>query len=129
VTSCIVDSATIYIMVVKFRNTICPPPPQLSLHTRAALSSNSNGTRSVYNKKNPKSRVLYSVRCLWSIPVHGMAYFCVFTLICHVKNVIYSVLITDLIPTKFYLEKKFQCNGKILTILFQAALGITGRYS
>jgi hypothetical protein len=42
-------------MVVKFRNTICPPPPQLSLHTRAALSSNSNGTRSVYNRKNPKS--------------------------------------------------------------------------
>jgi hypothetical protein len=25
-------------MVVKFRNTFCPPPPQLSLHRRAALS-------------------------------------------------------------------------------------------
>jgi hypothetical protein len=54
VTSCIVDSAAIYIIVVKFRNTICPPPPQLSLHRRAALSSNSNGARSVYSRKNPK---------------------------------------------------------------------------
>jgi hypothetical protein len=44
-----------YIMVVKFRNTIGPPPPQLSLHRRAALSSNSNGTRSVYSRENPKS--------------------------------------------------------------------------
>jgi hypothetical protein len=52
VTSCIVDSAVIYIMVAKFRNTICPPPPQLSLHRRAALPSNSNGTRSVYSRKN-----------------------------------------------------------------------------
>jgi hypothetical protein len=43
------------IMVVKFRNTILPPPPQLSLHRRAALSSNSNGTRSVYSRDNPKS--------------------------------------------------------------------------
>jgi hypothetical protein len=42
-------------MVVKLRNTICPPPPQLSLHRRAALSSNSNGTRSVYSRNNPKS--------------------------------------------------------------------------
>jgi hypothetical protein len=55
VTSCIVDSVGIYIMVVKFWNTICSPPPQLSLHRRAALSSNSNGTRSVYtgNRKSP----------------------------------------------------------------------------
>jgi hypothetical protein len=45
-------------MVVKFRNTIWPPPPQLSLHRRAALSSNSNGTRSVYSRENPKS-ILY----------------------------------------------------------------------
>jgi hypothetical protein len=58
VTSCIVDSAAIYITVVKFRNTIWPPPPQLSLHRRAALSSNSNGTRSVYSIENPK-RSLY----------------------------------------------------------------------
>jgi hypothetical protein len=55
VTSLFVDSAAIYIMVVKFRNTICPPPPQPSLHRRAALSSNSKGTRSVYSRKNPKS--------------------------------------------------------------------------
>jgi hypothetical protein len=52
---CIVDSATTYIMVVKFRNTSWPPPPQLSLHRRAALLSYSNGTRSVYNRENPKS--------------------------------------------------------------------------
>jgi hypothetical protein len=55
VTSCIVDSAAIYIMVVKFRNTIWPPPPQLSLHRTAVLSSNSKGTRSVYCRKNPKN--------------------------------------------------------------------------
>jgi hypothetical protein len=64
VTSCIVDSAAIYIMVFKMRNTICPPPPQLSLHKIAALTSNSNGTRSVYNRKNPKSS-LY--RVLWDV--------------------------------------------------------------
>jgi hypothetical protein len=63
VTSCIVDSAAIYIMVVKFRNTICPPHPQLSLHRRAALSSNSNGTRS-YIAERTQSAV-YIVRCLW----------------------------------------------------------------
>jgi hypothetical protein len=55
VTSCIADSAAIYIMVVKFINTICPPPPQLLLHRRAALSTNPNGTQSVYGRKNPKS--------------------------------------------------------------------------
>jgi hypothetical protein len=44
-------------MVVKFRNTICPPPPQVSFHRSAALSSNSNGRRSVYSRKNPKSRL------------------------------------------------------------------------
>jgi hypothetical protein len=32
-----------------------PPPPLLSLHRRAALSSISNGTQSVYSRKNPKS--------------------------------------------------------------------------
>jgi hypothetical protein len=45
--SCIVDSALIYIMVVKIRNTICPPPPQFLLHRRAALSTNSKGAQSV----------------------------------------------------------------------------------
>jgi hypothetical protein len=34
-----------------------PPPPLLSLHRRAALSSNSNGTRSVY-RENPKRSLL-----------------------------------------------------------------------
>jgi hypothetical protein len=62
VTSCIVDNAAIYIMVVKCRNTICPPPPQVSLYRRAALSSNSNGTRSEYSRKNPKSSLYW--RCL-----------------------------------------------------------------
>jgi hypothetical protein len=50
-------------MVVKFRNTICPPQPQLSLHRRAALSSDSNGTRS-YIAERTQSAV-YIVRCLW----------------------------------------------------------------
>jgi hypothetical protein len=59
VTSCISDSAAIYIMVVKFRNTICPPPHQLSLHRRAALSSNSNGIA----KRALKA--VYIVKCLW----------------------------------------------------------------
>jgi hypothetical protein len=61
VTSCLVDSATIYIKVVKFRNTICPPPLQLSLHRRAALSRNSNGTRYVYSRKNTKSSLYCEV--------------------------------------------------------------------
>jgi hypothetical protein len=52
--SCIVNSAAIYIMVVKFINTTCPPQPQLSLHRRAALSSYSNWTR----REDPK-RSLY----------------------------------------------------------------------
>jgi hypothetical protein len=44
---------------------ICPPPPQLSLHRRAPLSSNSNGARSVvYDRKNPKS----SLYCEMSMP-------------------------------------------------------------
>jgi hypothetical protein len=45
-------------MMVKFINTICPPPPHLSLQRRAALSGNSNGKRPVYNRENPKS-ILY----------------------------------------------------------------------
>jgi hypothetical protein len=67
VTSCIVDSAAIYAMVVKFRNTICPPQPQLSLHRRAALSSNSNGTRSYIAERTQSAA--YIVRCLWFKPV------------------------------------------------------------
>jgi hypothetical protein len=49
-------------MVVKFRNTISPPPPQLSLHRRAALSSNSNGTRSFIAERTQNA--VYIVRCL-----------------------------------------------------------------
>jgi hypothetical protein len=69
VTSCIVDSAAIYIMVVKFINTTWPTPPQLSLHRRAALSSNSNGTRS-YIAERTQSAV-YIVRCLWLALIFG----------------------------------------------------------
>jgi hypothetical protein len=50
-------------MVVKFRNTICPPQPQLSLYRRAALSSDSNGTCS-YIAERTQSAV-YIVKCLW----------------------------------------------------------------
>jgi hypothetical protein len=59
------------IMVDKLRNTICPPPPQISLHTRAALSSNSNGTRSVYNRKNPKSSLYCEMSMIqaWCRPI------------------------------------------------------------
>jgi hypothetical protein len=44
-------------MVVNFRNIIWPLPPQLPRHRRAALSSNSNGTRAVYtySRENPNS--------------------------------------------------------------------------
>jgi hypothetical protein len=61
VTSCIVDSAAIYIMVVKFRNTICPPQPQLSHHGRAALSSNSNGTSSYIEERTQSAVYTYCV--------------------------------------------------------------------
>jgi hypothetical protein len=53
----------IYIMVVKFRNTIWPPPPQLSLHRRVALSSSSNGTPSYIAERTQNA--VYIVRCLW----------------------------------------------------------------
>jgi hypothetical protein len=67
VTSCIVNSAAIYIIVVKFRNTIWPPPPLLSLHTTAALSSNLNGKRSDIAERN--QRAVYIVRRLWALHV------------------------------------------------------------
>jgi hypothetical protein len=64
--------------VVKFRNTIWPPPPQLSLHRRAALSSNLNGKRSVYSRENPK-RSLY---CEMSVSERVITYItCFFILI------------------------------------------------
>jgi hypothetical protein len=45
-----------------------PPPPQVSLHRRGyALSSNSNGTRSVYCRNNPK-RSLYCEMSVSSFP-------------------------------------------------------------
>jgi hypothetical protein len=68
VTSCIVDWSATYIMVFKFRISNWPPPPmpppQLSLHRRAALSSTTNGTRSVYITERTQKAV-YIVRYLW----------------------------------------------------------------
>jgi hypothetical protein len=58
-------------MVVKLRNTICPPPPQLYLHRGAALSSNSNGTRSVYSRKNPKSSLFCEISMIFSLKFHS----------------------------------------------------------
>jgi hypothetical protein len=66
VASCIVDIGAIYIIVVKFRNTIWPPPPQLSLHRRAALSSNSNGKGAVYSRENPKSSLYCEMSMDWT---------------------------------------------------------------
>jgi hypothetical protein len=62
-------------MVVKFRKTIWPPPPQLSLHRKDALSSNSNGTRSVYNRENPKSSLYCQMSMVgpWKLLVPGFA--------------------------------------------------------
>jgi hypothetical protein len=57
-------SAAIFSMVVKFRNTSWPPPPQFSLHRRAALSSNSNGTLSVRYIAERTQKAVYIVRCL-----------------------------------------------------------------
>jgi hypothetical protein len=51
VISCIIDSALLYIMVARHRNTIWPPPLQLSIHRRAALLTNSNGTQSAHKGK------------------------------------------------------------------------------
>jgi hypothetical protein len=51
VISCTIGSALLCIMVARNRITIWPPPPQLSLHRRAALTVNSNGTRSAQKGK------------------------------------------------------------------------------
>jgi hypothetical protein len=58
---CIVDNAAIYIMVVKFRNTTWPPPPQFSLHRRAALSSHSYGTRSYIADRTKTQSIYYKM--------------------------------------------------------------------
>jgi hypothetical protein len=46
----------IYIVVAKIWNTICPPPPQFSLHRWAALTTNSNGTQPAQKGKGGRSR-------------------------------------------------------------------------
>jgi hypothetical protein len=65
VTSCIVDSAAIYIMVVKFRNTTVFPP----LHRS---SSSIGGLRylAIQKEQGPHiaertQKAVYIVRCLW----------------------------------------------------------------
>jgi hypothetical protein len=54
-------------MVVKFRNTICPLPPHLSLHRRAALSSNSNEHGPYIAERTQKA--VYIVRCPCPSPI------------------------------------------------------------
>jgi hypothetical protein len=55
-----------------------------TLHRRAALSSNSNGTRSVYGRENPKGSIYCIVRYLWSFPIGQLRAFscryCTFSL-------------------------------------------------
>jgi hypothetical protein len=48
VISCTINSALLYIMVARNRNTIWLSPAQLSLHRRAALTTNSNRTQSAH---------------------------------------------------------------------------------
>jgi hypothetical protein len=65
VTSCIVDSPAIYVMVVKIENTIWPPPPQISLYRRAALTTNSNhGTQPAQDGKGGAVYIIFSCLCL-----------------------------------------------------------------
>jgi hypothetical protein len=68
-------------MVDKFRNTICPPPPQLSLHRRAALSRNSNGNGPYIAECTKKQFIFLALlrgripknigRCLWLFPARA----------------------------------------------------------
>jgi hypothetical protein len=52
VISCIIDSALLYIMVARNRNTILTSSTiQLSFHRRTALTTNSNGTQSAHKGK------------------------------------------------------------------------------
>jgi hypothetical protein len=54
-------------MVVKFRNTISPPPPQLSLHKRAALSTIQTEHGPYIAEQTQKA--VYIVICLCLAPV------------------------------------------------------------
>jgi hypothetical protein len=57
----------LYIMVARNRNIIWPPPPQLSLHWRAALRTNSIGTQSAHKgKQGGRSRYYSHVYDLFS---------------------------------------------------------------
>jgi hypothetical protein len=72
-----VDSTAICIMVVKFRNTICPPPPHGSpfIWEGCAVKQFKRGTWSaVYiAERTPKSN-LYIERCLWDGVLHVVTY-------------------------------------------------------
>jgi hypothetical protein len=41
-------------MAVKFRNTICPPPPQLSLHTLQKIHPENSGIQDIHEGANLK---------------------------------------------------------------------------
>jgi hypothetical protein len=64
-----IDSVIRSIMVARNRNTIWPAPPQLSLHRRAALSTNSNGTQSAHKGKRGGGldTILMSMGQLWAM--------------------------------------------------------------
>jgi hypothetical protein len=118
VTSCIGNSAAIYITVAKFRNTSCPPAHVL-LHRRAVLSTNSKGIQSVYSRKNLKSSLQYNVIFLCSY----LSYQPIFVAIKgrhkqrrrfhHVDKVVFSQLPRRACqPVKR--DKERQCNCKCL---------------
>jgi hypothetical protein len=64
VTSGIGDSAAIYIIVVKFRNTICPPPPQLSPFIGELRCQDIQTEDGLYIAERTQKAV-FIVRCLW----------------------------------------------------------------
>jgi hypothetical protein len=69
VISCTIDSALLYIMVARNRNTIWPPPPQHSLRRRAALTTNSNVTQSAHKGKR-RGRGGLDTILMYTIPTH-----------------------------------------------------------
>jgi hypothetical protein len=64
VISCSIDSALLYIMVAGNRNAIWPPPPQLSHHRRAALSTIQMGHSLHIRERARRGAVLKLLSCL-----------------------------------------------------------------
>jgi hypothetical protein len=69
--NCTGSMEIIYIMVVKFRNTIWPPPPQLCLHRRAAAFIGELRCQAIQMEHRPyiaerTQKAVYIVRCLRS---------------------------------------------------------------